>query len=176
MDRLIYNGNYLVIRGKINPNTGRELEYIDIGGSVAGLVIGTGYVYLVNQYRAGCKSEIIELVAGKIDKGENPKQAMIREANEELGIQKDIIDSIELDGIYNTVPAWANEIAYTYIIKLKPNIYLKDFGEQHLDDEECLSVVEMNFNTFKNNIKNNVFKGKTINLMGWKAIANGLLE
>lgn len=62
---------------------------MDRGDSVAALVYDrTADEYLfVKQFRAGSRSELIELVAGALDvAGEDPAAAMEREINEELGV------------------------------------------------------------------------------------------
>ena len=42
-------------------------------------------IILVKQFRAAAKNNLIEIPAGKIEKGEKPKDAAIREMNEEIG-------------------------------------------------------------------------------------------
>jgi len=48
-----------------------------------------GQVYLTKQFRYAIGEESIELIAGGIDKGEEPLVAAKREAKEELGIEAD---------------------------------------------------------------------------------------
>ena len=62
-------------------------DIIRHSGSVAVLpVLDDGRVILVRQYRCAFKKLLIELPAGRIDKGETPLQAARRELREEVGL------------------------------------------------------------------------------------------
>lgn len=49
-------------------------------------------VLLMKRKKTGFKDSMYSLVAGHVDKGENFRQAMVREAEEEIGIELDIED------------------------------------------------------------------------------------
>lgn len=60
------------------------MEYNDW---VAVVVLGDdGQVTLLNHYRHGIGDYVLEVVAGGVDDGENPDDAAVREAEEELGL------------------------------------------------------------------------------------------
>lgn len=62
-------------------------EQFDRGSAVCALVYDTEaqqYI-LTKQFRIGAESELIEIVAGIIDEGEEPEQSIRREIEEEIG-------------------------------------------------------------------------------------------
>lgn len=88
-------------------------------------------LYFVRQYRYPYKSVLLELPAGKLEKGEDPLKAGIRELEEECGVVADEV--ISLGTVYPTV-AYCSEIIYLYAAKgLKKT-------NQHLDEDEFLAV------------------------------------
>ncbi|MEO9295753.1 MAG: NUDIX hydrolase [Nitrososphaera sp.] len=46
---------------------------------------GGGYLMLVRQYRHAAGKTLLEIPAGKMEEGETPRQAALREMNEEIG-------------------------------------------------------------------------------------------
>ena len=88
-------------------------------------------LFFVRQYRYPFKRELIELPAGKLEKGEIPLEAGLRELEEECGVRADRV--IDMGTVYPTV-AYCSEIIYLFAaMGLHPVI-------QHLDEGEFLSV------------------------------------
>ena len=50
--------------------------------------------FLVRQYRKGAECEMLEIPAGKLEKGENPKACAIRELQEEIGAKAGSIEKL----------------------------------------------------------------------------------
>ena len=88
-------------------------------------------LYFVRQFRYPYKSVLLELPAGKLERGEDPLKAGIRELEEECGVVADEV--ISLGTIYPTV-AYCSEIIYLYAAKGLTKT------SQHLDEEEFLAV------------------------------------
>lgn len=66
-------------------------EQFDRGDAVAALVFDTEkqqYI-LTKQFRVGSESELVEVVAGMVDKGEQPEESITREIEEETGYHVD---------------------------------------------------------------------------------------
>ena len=55
------------------------------GGACIALKNQDGQYFMVKQYRYAQGRDMLEFCAGKLEKGENPTQAIMREAREELG-------------------------------------------------------------------------------------------
>lgn len=85
----IYDGPVFGIRRDevIEPSGVRAIrEVITHPGSVVVLpVLPDGRILLIRQYRHATRQYLWELVAGRIDEGENPKAAAARELIEETG-------------------------------------------------------------------------------------------
>ena len=87
--KIIYKGKILGIRRDevIEPSGVRATrEVITHPGSVVVLpVLPDGRILMIRQYRHAARQYLWELVAGRIDEGENPRKAAARELIEETG-------------------------------------------------------------------------------------------
>jgi len=93
-------------------------------------------VLLVRQHRYAQKKALIEIPAGKLEKGEDPLECGKRELQEETGFEAEEFESL---GKMLPTPGYDSEIIYMYLAK-----NLK-FRGQHLIDDECLEVEKMPF-------------------------------
>ena len=102
-----------------------------VGASAVLPVDKEGYCYLVRQYRYALDRELIEIPAGKLEKGEDPLEAAKRELGEEAGLA-----AAEYRDLGYIIPTcgYCSEIIYLYAAK-----GLSPVG-QHLDADEFLSV------------------------------------
>ena len=96
-----------------------------------------GTVTLVKQYRSGVASQMVEICAGKLEKGENPIDAAVRELEEELGI---VADKIEFLGDIAPTPAYDSEIISIYVAT---GLRQK---ERKLDEGEFVDVATLSLN------------------------------
>lgn len=44
-------------------------------------------VYVIKEFRLGCKCDVLNIISGKVDEGEDSETAAIRESEEELGFK-----------------------------------------------------------------------------------------
>lgn len=115
--------------------TEAQREVVDHPGGVA--VVGlteNNEVLMVRQFRYPYKEIIYEIPAGKLEKGEDIRQAGIREFHEECGAEAQDFEA--LGEIYPT-PGYCSEIIHLF--------YATDltFTQQELDDDEYLDVIKM---------------------------------
>lgn len=124
------------------------------GGVCVAAMTEDRQLYFVRQYRYPYKKVILELPAGKLEKGEDPLKAGIRELEEECGVVADEI--ISLGTVYPTV-AYCSEIIYLYAAKgLKKT-------NQHLDADEFLSVEKISLDEAVEMVMNNeISDSKTV--------------
>lgn len=110
-------------------------EVIHHNGGVCVVPIDeNGDVYFVKQFRYPFKSVLLEVPAGKLEKGEDHRECGIRELKEEIGAEAKTVEY--LGCLYPTV-AYDTEIIHMYMAKgLK-------FGEQDLDEGEFIDVVKI---------------------------------
>lgn len=136
----IYEGAILnVRRDKVTAVKGTaHREIVEHNGAVAIVALtDDGKVIMVRQFRYACGRAILEIPAGKIDKGESdPAEVAKRELKEETGYSaKEIIHL----GDGNPSCAYSEEVIHMYLMKgLTP-------GEQELDADEAIEVVELPF-------------------------------
>lgn len=113
-----------------------------------------GMVYMVRQYRYPFQRVMLEIPAGKLDKGETHLQAAKRELEEEIGMQAD--EMIYMGEFYPSV-AYLTEIIHMYVAKgLTPT-------KQALDEDEFINVEKISMSELRKQIMNNeIGDGKTI--------------
>jgi len=113
----------------------RDVVYHNGGAAV--LPVDTeGNVYLVRQYRSAFDSEMLEIPAGKLEKGEDPFFAAVRELEEETGFKTNSI--IKLGKYWPTV-GYCSETVYLYLAKMLSK------GNTNFDEDEFISLVKMPF-------------------------------
>ena len=91
-------------------------------------------VLLVRQYRKPSEAELLEVVAGGIEDGEEPQAAALRELQEEIG---HTAGKLELLSSFWIAPGWCTEYMYAYLATgLTP-------AKLAADDDEQISVVRV---------------------------------
>lgn len=118
------------------PNGNKDVrEVVRHPGAVCVIPItDDGEIIFVNQFRYALNRVTLEVPAGKLEKGEDPMEAALRELSEETGVAAEKIEP--LDALY-TSPALIDEIIYMYIATGLSQ------GEQHLDDDEFVNAVKI---------------------------------
>ena len=95
-----------------------------------------GEIMMVRQYRYPFKKQLLEVPAGKLEKGEDPLKAGKRELEEECGVIAEKV--VSLGTIYPTV-AYCSEIIYMYAAVCLTKT------QQHLDEGEFLGIEKVKF-------------------------------
>lgn len=131
----IYKGKIINVRcdEAVLPD-GRpcKREMIEHPGGASVLCVHEGKVALVRQFRYAYGEALLEIPAGKLEKGEDPMLAAGRELEEETGLEAESLK--HLFTLYPT-PGYTNEKIYIYeAVNVKK-------GRQHLDEGEFLNVV-----------------------------------
>lgn len=136
----IYEGAILNVRkDTVTAVKGQAYrEIIEHNGAVAMVALtGDNKVVMVEQYRYACGRSVLEIPAGKIDKGEaDPVKAAARELKEETGYTA---GKVQYLGKINPSVAYLEEVIHLYAMTdLTP-------GEQELDEDEAVNTVEYPF-------------------------------
>ena len=93
------------------PDGSRSLrEVIRHSGGAAVYLEADGKILLVRQFRYAYGKEIYEIPAGKLNKGEDPRAAALRELEEETGYKAELSPMFSL---YPT-PGYTDEVIYVY--------------------------------------------------------------
>lgn len=106
------------------------------GGVCVAPLTADDELLMVRQFRYPFSRELLEVPAGKLEKGEDPLNAGIRELEEECGVVADKV--ISLGEIYPTV-AYCSEIIRMYVATGLHKT------QQHLDEGEFLGVEKIKF-------------------------------
>ena len=101
------------------------------GGVCVAALTEQNEVLLVRQFRYPYKEVLLELPAGKLEKGEDPFEAVKREQMEETGTTGE--NYISLCNLYPS-PGYCGEIIRIWACRVAQK------GEMHLDDDEFLEV------------------------------------
>lgn len=111
----------------------RELVYHP-NAVCAVVVTASGEMVFVRQFRKPIEAAILEIPAGKIDPGEDPRAAVERELREEVGF---VSGKIEFLMDFYATPGFCNE---------KLSLYLAtevEMGEQSCDEGEFIELVKV---------------------------------
>ncbi|MBR3001877.1 MAG: NUDIX hydrolase [Oscillospiraceae bacterium] len=131
----VYSGKLLnIYRDTVlleNGNTSvREIAKHPGGVCVAALE-DDGSLWFVRQYRYAVGDDVLELPAGKLEPGEDPDDAIVRELKEETGCTADSI--IKVSASFPS-PGYTSEVLHLYIARGLHH------GDQHLDEDEDLDA------------------------------------
>lgn len=130
----------------------REVAYHNGGVCVAPLTKDNELI-MVRQFRYPYKEVILELPAGKLEKGEDPYDAGMRELEEETGYVTDKMQSL---GEFYPTPGYCSEIIYLYYAD---NL---EYKKQNLDEDEFLNVETIKLDDAVKMVMNGEIKdGKT---------------
>jgi len=114
--KVVYNGNMLTVYcDTVELPNGKKAgrEFIHHPGAVAVVPITPeGNIVLVRQYRYPVGKVMLEVPAGKLDKGEDPDDCARRELEEETGYVAQRIK--RLSSIYTT-PGFTDEVIHLYV-------------------------------------------------------------
>ena len=134
-ENMVYDGRVIKVRNdKVEIYNGKEVErelVIHPGGVGIAIENKEGKFYMVEQYRYGQETTMLEFPAGKKEIGEEPLETAKREVVEETGYEG--TDFIYLGRIAPT-PAYDTEVIDLYYTKEG------EYKGQHLDEDEDIEL------------------------------------
>lgn len=132
-----YDGKFIQLkRDEVELEDGRisAREFLEHPGAVVILAKDGEDLIFVRQYRYAIGQELLELPAGKLERGEEPMSAAARELSEETGME---CESLILLGCIYSSPGILSEKLWIYFAD-----GLKNIGA-HPDDGEFVSAVRI---------------------------------
>lgn len=129
------------------------------GGVVVLGILEDGRIPFVRQHRYPMNRFLLELPAGKLDPGEEPRESARREMEEETGF---LAESLELVSSFYTSPGFCDELLHCYYSdKLRPTA-------RRLDEDE---EIELEFHTLEDALvlaeQGEIVDGKTLLALYW---------
>ncbi len=139
-ENYVFCGRILNLRRDEIEDAGGDLSVREVvehsGGAAVIAVTDWDEILLVHQYRYAVGKFMTEIPAGKLEKDEDPTDAVARELREETGAVAERIYPI---GWVYVSPGYTTEKLYIYAAEGLT------FGEQELDSGEYLDVIRMPF-------------------------------
>lgn len=157
----------IIFRGKVFDVKVDEIEYngsgnksfrqvaLHPGGAVVLPLKSDGKLVLITQYRYPHKEVLLELPAGKLEKGEDTFLCASRELIEETGYTSNKISKL---GKIFTTPGFCDEVLHIYLAEdLIPGDHAREEGE------EGMEIVELTLAEVEEKIRNGeIVDAKTI--------------
>ena len=144
----VYDGKIMQVqRDEVELATGKKSfrEVVRHSGGVVILALkDNNTILMVKQFRYPIAQTVLEVPAGKLEKGENPDDAAKRELEEETGYKAGKWTPL---GYINTSPGFCDEKLYLYKAE---NL---TFAGAHPDEGEIISAIEMKISDVNKKIK-----------------------
>ena len=131
----IYSGGIALRKDRFSLD-GRmiEKEIVEHPDSVGIVAVSGSEVILVTQYRRTSGSVLLEIPAGKIEKGETPRQAAVREMAEEIGYSGKLEPLMK----WYLAPGYSTELMHVFVATR-----LRKIERGPLDDDENIRIKKM---------------------------------
>jgi ADP-ribose pyrophosphatase len=144
-------------------------EIIKHPGAVAILPITEdGKIVMVEQYRKALERTLVEIPAGKLEKGEDPESSARRELEEETGY---VCTNLDWLISFYTSPGFADEIVHVY---LATGLSKKE-DAAGLDEDEFVNIVELSLSEAKQHIEDKkIYDAKTAYAVQYLELKEGL--
>lgn len=156
--QMVYDGKIVkVYRDNVELADGHK-SFREVVRHSGGVVIAAfrdeNTILLVKQYRYPIAKTVLELPAGKLEKGEDPFEAAKRELEEETGYCANKWTDL---GYINTSPGFSDEKLYLYLA------HDLEFTQCHPDDGEIIQAFEYKYEDVLEMIENGeISDAKTI--------------
>ena len=156
--RTVFEGKIITVKvdKALLPN-GAEAsrEVVEHPGGVCILALQEdGTVPLVRQFRYPLGDVMLELPAGKLERGEEPRPAAIRELGEEVGLEPGRLTEL---GFLYVSPGFCTERLYMYLARDVKQVPV------HPDEDEFLDIVHLPFGELVDMVMSGqITDGKTV--------------
>lgn len=162
-ETLIYTGNYLEILNvdvELPDGNKSNRDIIKHPGACAIIpFLDNETVLLVEQFRKPLEKTILEIPAGKLDKGEEPLKCAYRELEEETGYKA---KSMTYLGSIATAPGFCDEIIHLYKAE---NLSI---GSKCCDEDEFTQVKSFSLKEVKSMVREGkIIDTKTISILAY---------
>ena len=155
-ENYIYKGKIIKVKcddAKLGEKAVKR-EVVEHGGGACVLCeCEDGKIIFVRQYRYAVGEEVLEIPAGKLEEGEDPSAAAVRELKEETGY--DALDLKHIATVYPS-PGYTSEKIYIYFCKCGNR------GNTDFDEDEDLQFQLMTAEEYLDYISGKIADSKTL--------------
>jgi ADP-ribose pyrophosphatase len=152
-EKIVFNDKLIIEKAELNDG-GENFSRLRVNRPDASAVLvfntETKKIIMTRQFRYAISEKskpIYEIVAGKIDKGEEPLQAAIRETEEEIGYRVKPGNIKHLVSCFAS-PGYSSERFHLYYAEVTNTDKINDGGGMK-NENENIEVVELALNDFK---------------------------
>ncbi|MDE5412060.1 NUDIX domain-containing protein [Alkalihalobacterium chitinilyticum] len=140
-------------------------ELVKHPGAVAVIpVTEQGKIVLIRQFRKPLERAIVEIPAGKLEKGEKPEVCAARELEEETGYKTNKLEKVIS---FYTSPGFADELVHIFYTE-----HL-EAGVENTDEDEFVEKIEVTLEEAEKMIETNeIFDAKTAFAVQWLKLKN----
>jgi ADP-ribose pyrophosphatase len=166
---ILYQGKLTAVRDTLEYPDGRchRHETIEHPGAVVILpIMPSGSVVFVDQYRHSIRKNILELPAGTLEKGEDPRECAARELMEEIGKAPGELISL---GTLFPAPGFCNEVQHLFCAR-----NLRD-QKATPDEDEFITTVELSRNEIEDSIRSGKLNDAKSLALVFRAMIDNLL-
>jgi nudix-type nucleoside diphosphatase (YffH/AdpP family) len=162
-EQTVHNNHIVLVEGEIRSG-GKTFTKVKVQreDAVGVLLVNTdtATVILTKQFRYPIAEkssvDILEIVAGKVDEGEEPEQAALREVEEETGYR---VKPVHLKFLFSCFvsPGYSSERFLLYYAQVTDQDKVAAGGGLQQENEK-IEIVEMTVAQFNENLKKAAFK------------------
>lgn len=158
----LYEGEVINLRVDEVQSADGQIRIRDVVEHNGGVVIACqpkkDEIVLVKQYRYPTDGDLIELPAGRIEKGEEPLKAALRELTEETGFKASSLKEIAK---FYSAPGFCDEILYLF------HATDVELVERNLDEDEEIEIIVLPLsNAWQMVLNGEILDAKTIAGLG----------
>lgn len=132
-------------------------EIVKHPGAVAVIAVtADNKIVMVEQFRKALERNLVEIPAGKLEKGEDPLSCAARELEEETGY---VCETLELVNSFYVSPGFADEIVHVY----EARDLSKKENPAEQDEDEFINLLELSLEEAEQYIQQQkIYDAKTI--------------
>ncbi|HEY3094517.1 MAG TPA: NUDIX hydrolase [Nitrososphaera sp.] len=131
-----------------------EKEIVEHRDSVGIVAVSGRDVILVTQYRRAAGKVLLEIPAGKIEEGETPRQAAVREMAEEIGCSGKLMPLTK----WYLAPGYSTELMHVFVAT-----NLRKIARGPLDDDENIGIRKVKLSgALKKCLSGKILDSKTV--------------
>ncbi len=180
-EEIIFKDSLTLEKGQVLDDAGKTFSRVRIKRQDASCVLvlntDSNKLILTRQFRYGAAPKttehILEVVAGKVDEGEEPFTTAIRETEEEIGYRVKKDNLTFLVTCFSS-PAYTSERYHIYFAVVT-NADKKSKGGGLENESESIELVEMNPDVFKDKILTGQFLDAKTYVAGQQAMLKNLI-